>query len=93
MRLKLAFHGNLRIQALVDGAVEVPGYELDWTVGHAADLHLVHLTENAFDVRRVRPRGKLPASAASSSVGVGRWPSNRDSMPARIRRVAATESC
>ncbi len=50
MRLKVAFHKNPRIQPLVDGTVQVEGYELDWHVGHAATLHLWHLTENACDV-------------------------------------------
>jgi 4,5-dihydroxyphthalate decarboxylase len=50
MRLKVAFHKNPRIQPLVDGAVQLPGYEFDWHVGHAATLHLWHLTENACDI-------------------------------------------
>jgi 4,5-dihydroxyphthalate decarboxylase len=50
MRLKIAFHENLRIQPLVDGAVQIEGHEADWNVGHAAQLHLWHLTENACDV-------------------------------------------
>ena len=50
MHLKVAFHHNPRIQPLVDGAVELEGYELDWTVGHAGKLHLWHQTENACDV-------------------------------------------
>jgi 4,5-dihydroxyphthalate decarboxylase len=50
MRLKVAFHKNPRVQPLVDGAVQLEGYECEWHIGHAANLHLWHLTENACDV-------------------------------------------
>ncbi|HLH21236.1 MAG TPA: hypothetical protein VK066_01840 [Chloroflexota bacterium] len=50
MQLKLAFHQNPRIQPLVDGTVPLDGYEMDWHVGHAAQLHQWHLQENACDV-------------------------------------------
>jgi 4,5-dihydroxyphthalate decarboxylase len=50
MRLRCAYHHNPRIQPLVDGAVKLEGYECEWEVGDAADLHLRHLNENAFDV-------------------------------------------
>ena len=36
---------------------------------------------------------RLTGSTASSSAGDGRWPPNRVSMRARVRRVAATDSC
>jgi 4,5-dihydroxyphthalate decarboxylase len=48
--LKVAFHVNPRIRPLVDGAVRIDGYDCDWTVGHASELHARHLNENAFDV-------------------------------------------
>ena len=35
----------------------------------------------------------LPGSTPSSSAGEGRWPPNRSSMRARVRRVAGTDSC
>src|SRR5205807_8549198 len=50
MRLQCAYHHNPRIQPLVDGAVKLDGYDCEWEVGDAADLHLRHLNENAFDV-------------------------------------------
>jgi 4,5-dihydroxyphthalate decarboxylase len=50
MRLKLAYHENPRVQPLVDGTVKLEGYECDWHIGHAAQLHQWHLTENACDV-------------------------------------------
>jgi 4,5-dihydroxyphthalate decarboxylase len=50
MKLKMAFHQNPRIRPLVDGTVPLDGYEMDWHVGHAAQLHQWHLPENACDV-------------------------------------------
>jgi 4,5-dihydroxyphthalate decarboxylase len=50
-RLDIAFHQyNPRIWPLVRREVTVPGYELDWHLGHAAPLHQWHLTANACDV-------------------------------------------
>src|SRR5438874_2148347 len=48
MKLKMAFHQNPRILPLVDGTVPLDGYEMDWHVGHAAQLHQWHLQENAW---------------------------------------------
>jgi 4,5-dihydroxyphthalate decarboxylase len=50
MQLKVAFHRNPRVEPLVDGTVKLEGYDCDWNIGHAAQLHLWHLTENACDV-------------------------------------------
>jgi 4,5-dihydroxyphthalate decarboxylase len=50
MKLKMAFHKNPRIVPLVDGTVPLDGYEMDWHVGHAAQLFHWHLHENVCDV-------------------------------------------
>jgi 4,5-dihydroxyphthalate decarboxylase len=50
MKLKMAFHKNPRIIPLVDGTVPLEGHEMDWHVGHAAQLFHWHLHENACDV-------------------------------------------
>jgi 4,5-dihydroxyphthalate decarboxylase len=50
MKLKMAFHQNPRIVPLVDGTVPLDGHEMDWHVGHAAQLFHWHLHENACDV-------------------------------------------
>jgi 4,5-dihydroxyphthalate decarboxylase len=50
MKLKMSFHQNPRILPLVDGTVQIEGHEMDWTVGHAAELHQWHLEQNACDV-------------------------------------------
>lgn len=50
MKLKMTYHTNPRVQPLRDGTVTLEGYEFDVQMGHAADLHLWHLTENACDV-------------------------------------------
>jgi 4,5-dihydroxyphthalate decarboxylase len=50
MKLKMAFHKNPRIVPLVDGTVPLEGHEMDWHVGHAAQLFHWHLHENACDV-------------------------------------------
>ena len=50
MKLKMAFHKNPRIVPLVDGTVPLDGHEMDWHVGHAAQLFHWHLHENACDV-------------------------------------------
>lgn len=49
-RLRFAYHTNPRIEPLIDGAVSIEGYECDWEVGHASELHARHLNENSFDV-------------------------------------------
>ena len=50
MRLKIAYHENPRIKPLLDGTVKLDGYDCDWEIGHAAELHGRHLKENCFDV-------------------------------------------
>jgi len=50
LQLKAAFSPNPRIQPLVDGEVRIPGVEIEWTFGNPGNLHLMHMTDNAFDV-------------------------------------------
>lgn len=50
LRIKAAFSPNPRLEPLLDGAVRIPGVEIDWQFGRPPDLHLASLTEDAFDI-------------------------------------------
>ncbi len=50
LRIKGAFSPNPRLGPLLDGAVRIPGVEIEWQFGRPPELHLASLTENAYDI-------------------------------------------
>jgi 4,5-dihydroxyphthalate decarboxylase len=50
LRLRAAFSANPRVAPLMEGAVRIPGLQLDWDTGSAGDLHERHLRDSAHDV-------------------------------------------
>jgi hypothetical protein len=50
LKIKGAFSPNTRLEPLLDGAVRIPGVEIEWQFGRPPDLHLASLTENTYDI-------------------------------------------
>ncbi|MDP2267584.1 MAG: hypothetical protein Q8K46_00295 [Deltaproteobacteria bacterium] len=50
LKIKGAFSPNPRLEPLLDGAVRIPGVEIEWQFGRPPDLHRASLTENAYDI-------------------------------------------
>src|SRR4030042_7092528 len=47
LRLKGSFSPKPRLEPLLDGAIKIPGIEIQWQSGMPRELHLMHLTQNA----------------------------------------------
>ncbi|MDP2645700.1 MAG: hypothetical protein Q8P24_12240 [Desulfobacterales bacterium] len=50
LRLKGAFSSNPRLAPLLEGAIKIPGVDIQWQAGSPGKLYLTHLNENVFDI-------------------------------------------